>query len=283
MNFKAIRLVTEHAEQRAAAFGKQLEFDMTSNGVLIREEMAEYFSEHQIMVLLSVDGLAETHDRFRRDKRGRPTFDRVMDGLRILKRTQRWVGIKMTVMPENVSALYDDVLGLYDLGVNQFIIGYATGIKWPHEAMESYSKELARVYRWYKARPGDDLRIAEFDDPDPGVFFGCQAGRNSITAAVNGEISPCAKILALDNKRLLAKLGDVRYGLTHLHNRQELVSCNRIVGAARELNIADDYRGGCFASNFSDGHDLFKPSLQEHEFSVLIRKNCAGCSAFNSG
>lgn len=283
LNFRAIRSVTEHAERRASELGKELEFDMTSNGVIITQEMAEYFAEHRIMVLLSVDGLAATHDRYRRDKRGRPTFDRVMTGMRTLKATQNWIGVKMTVMPENVPVLYDDVLGLYELGVNQFIIGYATGISWSPEAMASYAQELGRVYGWYKAHPKDDLRIAEFDDLDEGAYFGCQAGRNSITVAVNGEISPCAKILALDNRRLLAKLGDVQYGITHLRNRQELVGCASLIGAAERAGISDEFRGGCFASNFSDTRNLFEPSLQDHQFSLLIRGSCAGCSASKPG
>ncbi len=80
--------------------------------------------------------------------------------------------------------------------------------------MRSYSKQLGKVYRWYKETARDDLRITDFDEEKGSNFFGCQAGRISITAAVNGEISPCSKILALNNRDLLAKLGDVRYGLT---------------------------------------------------------------------
>jgi uncharacterized protein len=183
-------------------------------------------------------------------------------------------------MPQNAQNLFDDVLGLYDIGVNQFIIGHATGIKWSEKDMECYAQQLGKAFQWYKETSRQDLRIAEFDEMDAGAnFFGCQAGRNSISVAVNGEISPCSKILALNNKQILAKLGDVRYGLTHLHNRFELVSCLRLRSGCEAKGMAEDYQGGCFVENYDDNGDLFQPSEQGYTFSKLTRSTCAGCNA----
>jgi uncharacterized protein len=280
LNFPAIRAATEYAEQKAAARGQAIRFDLTSNGVHLTDEMAEYFARHRIWVLLSVDGLAAAHDRFRRDRGGRGTFARVMRTLERLRRTQGWVGVKMTVMPENAARLLPDVQGLHALGVNQFVIGHATGVRWPVEAMQAYSEQLAAVFRWYTASPRDALRIAEFEQSAADTpYFGCQAARTSITAAVTGEISPCAKVLALDNRTLLAKLGDVHHGLTHLRTRAELVSCTALRTACERQGIAEAFHGGCFATNYTDSGDLFVPSAQEHAFSLVRRTACGGCAA----
>jgi uncharacterized protein len=124
------------------------------------------------------------------------------------------------------------------------------------------------------------MRIAEFDEAaGEESFFGCQAGRNSISVAINGEISPCSKILALNNKEILSKLGDVQYGLTHLHNRFDIVSCAKVRSACEAKGIAEDYQGGCFVENFDDNRDLFAPSLQGYQMSKLTRAACAGCGA----
>jgi uncharacterized protein len=190
----------------------------------------------------------------------------------------------MTVMPDNAGRLFEDVTGLYALGVNQFVIGHATGVDWPVERMQTYTDELARVLRWYEETPRDDLRIAEFEQADGAeAYFGCQAGRISITVAVNGEISPCAKVLALDNRNLLAKLGDVRYGLTHLKNRSDLVGCGSLKAACEREGIAADFRGGCFAANYEDTGNLFVPSLRQHQFTVMRRSTCGDCSARGRG
>lgn len=283
LNFPAIQYVTEYAEQKALSHEKSVHFDMTSNGSLLTEKMTEYFAHHRIGVLLSIDGLEATHNRFRVDKRGHGTFERVIKGLEILKRTQQWIAVKMTVMPENVTRLFDDVIGLYEIGVNQFTVGYATGIKWSREDMESYGDQLEKLFKWYKQTPRQDLKFTQFDDVITDAnFFGCQAGRNSIAVAVNGEISSCSKVLALNNKQLLAKLGDVSYGLTHLRNRYDLVSCSQLYSACEAQGIADDYQGGCFVENYDDNNDLFQPSIQGYTFSKLKRAACSGCPSSKS-
>lgn len=280
LNFPAIQHVTEYAEQKATLQGKSVSFNMTSNGALFTESMVEYFAQHKIMVLLSVDGLEPTHNRYRVDKLGRGTFERVMKGLSLLKRVQPWIGVKMTVMPQNAPSLWEDVRGLHELGVNHFIIGYATGVKWSEEDMDCYRAQLTRLFQWYQATRGRDLRIDEFEEGvKETTSFGCRAGRVSITATVDGEISPCSKILALNNKQLLAKLGDVRYGLTYVRNRAELVSCSHLRSACEAKGIAKEFQGGCFAENYEDNHDLFEPSMQGHVLSILRRSACSGCSA----
>ena len=104
------------------------------------------------------------------------------------------------------------------------------------------------------------------------------AGRNSITATVDGEISPCAKVLALDNKTFVAELGDARYGLTHLRSRQGLVSCSELQAACERQGIAEDFRGGCFASNCQASGDIFVPNRQDHTFSLTKQSIRLGCS-----
>ena len=254
-------------------------FDITTNGVLLREEMVDYFSEHGIRALISLDGLEQSHDRFRIDKRGRGTFQKALRGLELLKAKQSWIGVKMTVMPLNVDALFEDVLGLYGLGVNQFIIGHATGVTWPPQIMAAYGEQLGELYRWYKQNSCTNLRIDCFDEVDDVGFFGCQAGRQSIAVTVNGQVSPCSKIMGFSSTQLLGKLGDVWHGLTHLRNRHEFNHCSQLESACRDEGIAQEFQGGCFAVNYGETGDLFKPSLQEHAFTLLKRSACAGCAS----
>ncbi|CAG1001606.1 Anaerobic sulfatase-maturating enzyme [Methanosarcinales archaeon] len=272
LNFPMVQFVTEYAEDKARLTGKSVDFNMTSNGILLNESMAEYLDEHKINVLLSIDGCESTHDRHRLDKKGRGTFSRVMKSMRILKRTQPWIGTKMTVMPDNVASLFEDILGLYSMGVNQFMIGHATGVEWSKEKRETYGRELRKIAKWYRKERRRDLRIAELDAEDKGSsFFGCRAGRNSISVSVDGEISSCSKVLSLNNRQLLAKLGDVEYGLTNFSNRFELITCMKLRSACEALGIAEDFQGGCFAANYNETGALFQPGLQEHEFSLLER------------
>jgi uncharacterized protein len=280
LNFTGIQLVTEYSEERAQSSGKSVSFDMTTNGLLLDERMRRYLAEHRIRVLLSIDGLRQSHDAFRVDRKGRGTFTRVLESLTLLKRWQPWIGVKMTVMPDNVARLGEDVRGLYDAGVNQFIIGHATGVRWSAEAMTCYGEQLQDLARWYKAAPRSDLRIDDFERGEGSEsYFGCSAGRSSIAVAVTGEVSPCSKVMGLNSKELIGKLGDVSSGLFHLRNRAALIGCSQLKAACEEQEIAEDFRGGCFAVNFGETGDLFKPSLQQHALSMVRRSACAGCSS----
>ena len=58
---------------------------MQTNGTLIDNDWCEFFKEHNFLIGISIDGPRELHDTYRHDKGGKPTFDRVMRGLRLLQ------------------------------------------------------------------------------------------------------------------------------------------------------------------------------------------------------
>ncbi|MGZ7087766.1 MAG: radical SAM protein, partial [Ilumatobacteraceae bacterium] len=66
--------------------GQQILNTLQTNGTLLDDAWGEFLSEHGFLVGISIDGPRELHDRYRVDKRGKPTFDRVMRGLDVLKR-----------------------------------------------------------------------------------------------------------------------------------------------------------------------------------------------------
>ena len=148
LNFKVLRIVTEYAEEQAKQHCKKLRFNCTSNCTNLTDEILGFVSQHRIAVLASVDGLQEAHDMYRKDRGGRGTFVRVLGNLKRLKLAQGYLGAKVTVMPANVSRLYDDVRGLYDHGITTFVIGYASGIKWPEESGKCYWNQLRKLKRW---------------------------------------------------------------------------------------------------------------------------------------
>ena len=57
-----------------------------TNATLLTDEWAEMLAEHRFLVGVSIDGPAEMHDRYRVDKKGRPTFAKVMRGVELLNR-----------------------------------------------------------------------------------------------------------------------------------------------------------------------------------------------------
>jgi len=65
---------------------KTITNSLQTNGTLLSDEWCQFLKKHNFMVGISLDGPKEIHDRYRRDHQGNGTFDRVMQGLRLLQK-----------------------------------------------------------------------------------------------------------------------------------------------------------------------------------------------------
>jgi uncharacterized protein len=77
---RAVELQKKHAN------GKRIENSLQTNGVLLDDRWGEFLAANRFLIGLSIDGPRHLHDRYRVDKGGQPTFDRVMRGLGFLKK-----------------------------------------------------------------------------------------------------------------------------------------------------------------------------------------------------
>ena len=78
-----------------------------TNGVLLNDEWGEFFSRHHFLVGLSLDGPEDIHNAYRVDKKGRPTFERVMRGLGYLQKHGVNVNILTTLHAANAERPLD--------------------------------------------------------------------------------------------------------------------------------------------------------------------------------
>jgi uncharacterized protein len=73
------------ALQQRHANGKRVENALQTNGVLLDDEWGAFLAEHDFLVGISIDGPRDVHDRYRADKGGQPTFERVVRGVGVLR------------------------------------------------------------------------------------------------------------------------------------------------------------------------------------------------------
>lgn len=85
------------AYQRELANGKTIRNALQTNGVLLDDQWCAFLAASGFTVGISLDGPREIHDAARVDKRGKPTFDAVMDGIRLLQRYRIEFNVLVTV------------------------------------------------------------------------------------------------------------------------------------------------------------------------------------------
>jgi len=281
LEFDLIRFFVEYGRQRFAQVGKELGFDMTTNGTLMTEEMAKYFRDNGVMYLLSIDGDKETHDANRKMLGGGSSFEALMERLPVMKRYQPWQGARITVHPKTVHKLRHNVELLYNCGINQFIIGPATGIEWSEEALRTYEAQMYSVADLYgeMKRKGLPFRMTLFEkdlecaEGHLKGIWGCGAGRGRICISVKGELYGCAKILGVDGLKDTHKLGDIWNGVTALTTRRDLLNTHP---STRPKCItcadADDCAGGCPATNYEATGNIFDPAPLECALVPIIKR-----------
>ncbi len=107
-------------QERYRRPGMTFENTLQTNGTLLNDEWCGFFKQNHFLVGISLDGPRHLHDIHRVDKGGRPTFDRVMRGLRLLQKH----GVEY-----NVLATVNRVTGNYPQEVYRFLRDEA-GTEW---------------------------------------------------------------------------------------------------------------------------------------------------------
>ncbi len=93
---RAISLVEKHKKP-----GQQISHTLQTNGTRLDDDWGRFFKQHHFLIGLSVDGPQPLHDAYRVDKRGRGTFEQVMQGWKVLKKHRVDFNILCTVNAAN--------------------------------------------------------------------------------------------------------------------------------------------------------------------------------------
>ncbi len=170
--------------------------------------------------------------------------------------------------------LCENIIHLHELGINQFIIGPATGLNYEHEDIAEYKRQLLALLDYYieRKKAKAHLRIGIFekdDDSAPGSkrgIWGCGAGRGRVSVSASGEIQPCAKVQGLSELAGIPEfsLGNVLTGFTNLDARREFIAFRyNLRKACHNCGLKDACAGGCPAVNYQATGSIFLPDPSE--------------------
>ena len=272
--FDLMQLAVDYGNWQANRWRKKIVFSMTTNGTLFDEEKLRFCRDNGVKFLLSLDGDEATHNAHRKFADGCGTYDAVASRIPLMKQYQPWLGARVTPTPESIGKMAANVEHLHSLGINQFIVGPASGMEYSDDDVVQYKRQLRKLLDYYvaKRKAKAHLKIGLFEiekNSTPGIkrgIWGCGAGRSRISVSASGEIQPCAKVQGLNNLAGIPEysLGNVLTGFRNFDARREFISFNVSARkACHPCSLQFDCAGGCPAVNYQYGKSIHIPDPNE--------------------
>ena len=266
MNWDVKELVRYGREQEKA-HNKKFRFTLTTNGVLLNDEVMEFCNREMSNVVLSVDGRKEVHDYMRPFRKGAGSYDLIMP--KFIKfaesRNQENYYVRGTFTRHNLD-FSKDVLHLADLGFKQISVEpvvaadteeYAIRKEDIPKILEEYDILAREMIRREKEGKGFNFFHFMIDlTGGPCVYkrlSGCGSGTEYLAVTPWGDLYPCHQFVG-EEKFLM---GNVDEGITRPAVKDEFKDCNVYTKKdCRECFARFYCSGGCAANAWHFQNDI---------------------------
>ena len=204
MNFDVVKKTVLYAKEEAAKRGKKFLFTLTTNGLLLTGEIADFLNEEMENVVLSLDGRKEVHDAVRKTANGKGSFDLVIENLKnfVKIRGDKHYYVRGTFTAKNLD-FGNDVLFLADSGFDSIsmepVVTDIPDLAITGKELPAICREYDRLCDEFLAREaeGKGFNFFHFNvDLEGGPCLSkrvsaCGAGNEYFSVVPNGDIYPC--------------------------------------------------------------------------------------------
>ena len=261
MNFEMLKSLVAYAREIEKKHNKNFRFTLTTNGVLIDDDVIDFANREMSNVVLSLDGRKEVHDRYRIDYAGNGSWDRIVPKFQKLvnARGHKDYYMRGTFTHANPDFL-KDIEKMLELGFNELSMEPVVCAKGDKE--ELTDADFPILCEQYERLA--ELMIKKRKEGKPFTFYhymidlqhgpciykrisGCGSGTEYMAVTPWGDLYPCHQFVGDE----AYKLGDIYNGVTNLEKQKEFADCN--VYARKECKDcwAKLYcSGGCAANAY---------------------------------
>ena len=289
LNFDVVKKTVEYARSIEKAHNKNFRFTITTNAMLLNDEIIDFFNKEMYNVVVSIDGRRSVHDCVRKTASGKGSFDTaIKNALRFkqLRKGQYYIRGTYTALNKDFS---NDVLFLNDLGFDQLSIepvvlpeNHRLAIK--KEDIEQLKAEYDKLAEAYvERRKGEKwfnffhFMLDIYNGPcESKRLVGCGAGNDYVAVAPNGNIYPCHQF---DGEKDYV-IGNVLDG-TFNTEIPKFFAENNLLKKDKCRNCWAKYycSGGCAANAIKYGGGINKPyelscELMRKRIECAIAVNC---------
>lgn len=262
MNFQVVKDLVAYGRSQEKEHNKKFRFTLTTNGVLLDDDVMEFANKEMANVVLSIDGRKEVHDAMRPTRNGKGSYDLIIDKFKKMAelRNQTNYYVRGTFTHYNTD-FSKDVLHLADLGFKQISMepvvagpdmDYAITPEDVPKICEEYdllAKEMVK-----REREGKGFNFFHFMidlSGGPCVYkrlSGCGSGTEYLAVTPWGDLYPCHQFVGIED----FKVGNVDEGITNTEVVDEFKLCNVYAKPKCRDCFARFYcSGGCAANSYN--------------------------------
>ncbi|MCI8364828.1 MAG: thioether cross-link-forming SCIFF peptide maturase [Eubacterium sp.] len=285
LNFEVVRQLVAYGRSLEEEYDKHFRFTLTTNGVLLNDEIIEFANREMDNIVLSIDGRKEVHDYMRPNKNGDGSYDLILDKFKKVaeSRSQQKYYVRGTFTHYNLDFV-EDVLHLADQGFEQISVEpVVAGPEEPYAIREEdipvicegYDRLAQEMIKRKKEGRGFHFFHYMIDlTGGPCVYkrlSGCGSGTEYLAVTPWGDLYPCHQFVG--NEDFL--LGNVEDGIVNTEIRDEFKLCNVYAKEECRNCFARFYcSGGCAANAFNMHQDINKP----YEIGCQLQKKRIECA-----
>lgn len=289
MNWDVVKQIVEYARSVEKQRGKNFRFTLTTNGVLIDDDVIEFSNREMSNVVLSLDGRKEIHDATRVDYAGNGSYDRIVPKFQklVASRGGKNYYMRGTFTHRNPD-FTNDVFHMADLGFTE--LSMEPVVCSPDDPMALTPEDIEIVKEQYEILAKEMLKREKEGrgftfyhymidlTAGPCIYkriSGCGSGTEYMAVTPWGDLYPCHQFVGEESY----KLGDIWNGVTNDALRDDFRCCNAYARPECKDCWAKLYcSGGCAANAYhasgsirgvyKPGCELFKKRI---ECAIMIK------------
>lgn len=283
MNWDVVKKLVAYAREQEKIYNKNFRFTLTTNGMLIDDEVIDFLNKEMSNVVLSLDGRKEIHDALRKDYTGKGSYDTIVPKFKHLveKRGGKDYYMRGTFTHNNVD-FTNDIFQMADLGFTE--LSMEPVVCAPNDPYALTEEDKPKLYEQYEILAKEMLKRKKegrgftfyhymLDLKNGPCIYkrvtGCGSGTEYVAVTPWGELYPCHQFVG-DEKYSLGNIWD---GITNTKVQDEFRKCNAYSRSECKDCWAKLYcSGGCAANAYHAtgsvsgiykyGCDLFKKRIE---------------------
>lgn len=236
MNFQVVKELVAYARSVEQQKGKNFRFTLTTNGILVDDDVIEWANRECSNVVLSLDGRKEIHDRYRVDYAGNGSWEKIVPKFQkfVEARGGKDYYMRGTFTHANPDFL-NDIQQMLDLGFTELSMEPVVCADDDPSAlteedlpiiMEQYEKLAEKMLEHDKlGKPFTFYHYMIDLTGGPCIYkriSGCGSGTEYMAVTPWGDLYPCHQFVGEERFRL----GDIWEGVTNTNIQKEFANCN---------------------------------------------------------